>query len=338
MADLTRTLLGDPPPGRTPWADPTPPAPLPLRVSRHTAAPQPPALSSAQAEPCQSEGAAPADTLRPVAPICAKELTPRAPPTPDPMVEWMAPADLLIEGAYQRDLSEKSIRLIKTIVENWDWRRFKPPVVAWTERGFEIIDGQHTAIAAATHPNIDRIPVLVVEAAQVQDRAAAFIGHNRDRLTVSPMQLHHAAVTAGDPDAITINQVCERAGVRLVASAHGGFRWKAGDTIAIGILGGLIGRRGAKTARLILEPLVAAGCAPITAHEIKAAEMLFTDPDYRDQLEPLPEGGLELTNAIKALGDRATREARVFAAAQCVPFWKALGIIWFRTCRKRRRA
>jgi hypothetical protein len=42
-------------------------------------------------------------------------------------------------------------------VANWDWRRFKPPVVARTATGLEVIDGQHTAIAAASHPDVLQI-------------------------------------------------------------------------------------------------------------------------------------------------------------------------------------
>src|SRR6185437_3072554 len=140
--------------------------------------------------------------LRPVAPLFADgahggcgELQPI--PTDPPMVEWMAPTDLLVDDAYQRGLGPKSVDLIRRIVEHWDWRRFKPPIVAWTEAGFEVIDGQHTAIAAASRPDIAKIPVMVVVATAMTDRAQAFVGHNRDRLNVSPMQLHHAMVAAG---------------------------------------------------------------------------------------------------------------------------------------------
>jgi hypothetical protein len=250
----------------------------------------------------------------------------------------MAPTDLLIDEAYQRGLSEKSKALIARIVQGWDGRRFKPPIDARTESGIEIIDGQHTAIAAASHPSIHKIPVLVVEAAQVTDRASAFVGHNRDRLTVTAMQMHHAMVTAGDDDAVTVEQVCERAGVTLVRSAFGGYRWKPGDSVAVGAINALIGRRGAKGARELLQALVAAGLAPVGANDIKAAELLFTDPDFAGELEPLPEGGADLAAAIRTLGAGAQREAKDMAAMKCLPLWKATAAVWFRKTRKRRKA
>lgn len=278
-------------------------------------------------------------SLRPVAAICIKGLAPHAPPTGEPIFERVSPSDLLVDQAYQRDLSPKSIALIRKIVEEWDWRRFKPPVVAFANGGLQVIDGQHTAIAAASHPGIDKIPVMVVDAPELQARALAFIGHNRDRLQVTAMQLHHAAVAAGEDLAVTVEQVCARAGVTLVRSAYGSRQWKVGETQAINAVKILVDKRGAQKARQILEALVAAELAPISAHDVKAAEMLFTVADYVEQLEPLSDGGgADLAHAIKALGDGADKEARVFAAAQCVPYWRALGVTWFKKARKRRKA
>lgn len=302
--------------------------------------PDPPALGSEENEPASAAGKGDNLThfLRPVAPLCIQGVEAHTPPTGEPIFERVNPCDLLVDEAYQRDLSPKSIALIKKIVAEWDWRRFKPPVVAFADHGLQIIDGQHTAIAAACHPGVDKIPVMVVEAPELAARANAFIGHNRDRLQVSAMQLHHAAVAAGDELATTIEQVCKRAGVTLVRSAYGSRQWKVGETQAINAVRSLVDKHSAQKARQILEALVWAGLAPIAAHDVKAAEMLFTVADYVDQLEPIADGGgTDVANAIMALGDGADKEARVFAAAQCVPYWRALGVTWFKKARKRRK-
>ena len=88
---------------------------------------------------------APARTLRGIAPIDLPALSP-APldGVAEPMFDRLAPGDLLVDEAYQRDLSPRSLKLIRSIVERWDWLKFKPPVVALTDRGFEVVDGQHT--------------------------------------------------------------------------------------------------------------------------------------------------------------------------------------------------
>lgn len=267
-------------------------------------------------------------TLRPIEPISLAGLTPTTPSTTGPIFEWVDPASLLVNETYQRDLSERSIKLIRRIITGWDWTKFKPPVCSLGDHGLEVIDGQHTAIGAASHPHVNQIPVMIVETANVEARASAFIGQNTDRLGITKMQLHRAAVAAGDEDALTIEQVCERSGVKLhMAKPH---RWKAGDSLAVGAIGGLIDRRGAMGARRVMELLVKAEAAPVTQSGLKAVEMILFDPEYADQ-DHLPD-------AIKALADTAEQQAATFAAAHRVAQWKALGIVWFRKCRKVRRA
>ncbi|MBD3819394.1 MAG: hypothetical protein IE912_10935 [Brevundimonas diminuta] len=276
------------------------------------------------------KGVVQTDTLRPIAAHAFATFDAQPVPTNPPLIEWMSPSDLLIEAAYQRDLSPKSMDLIKRIAERWDWRRFKPPIVAWSERGFEIIDGQHTAIGAATR-GIDKIPVLVVEAADLTDRASAFVGHNQDRLAITPIQMHQAKLAAGDEDALTAQQVIDKAGATLVISAYGARGWKPGETVAITTIDQLARKRGAMRARQVVELLVKAGAAPISAAAIKAVDMLMFKPEFAEiDLEHLPA-------AIIQTGD-VEKEAKLDAKTHCIPAWEAMGPIWFRKCRKTRRA
>lgn len=251
-----------------------------------------------------------------------------------PEVKTIDPTTLLVDETYQRNLSERSVSLIRKIVADWDWRRFKPPVVVKTKDGLHVLDGQHTAIAAATHPKIKTIPVMLVEAPEMADRAKAFLGHNRDRINVTPTQMFAAAVAAGDPDAVTVAQVCERAGIRILKNPPGNADFKPRDTMAVACITALINRRGAMLARQILDVLAAANCAPITAAQIKAVEQLLKDPEYAGQIS-----GADLTTTIIAMRVNAEQEARVFAAAHDIPIWRALAITWFKgRPRGRRRA
>lgn len=373
-AIATGALLGDPPPGRTPWAAPHDPNEVPrtgLSAVTATQDYRPDFLSVEQIRPGEPDKGpegplpdAPAlapkstgngafepekpaatgleggadfppdmgkrDALRPITAINGAGLTPSTPSSSGPIFEWVNPTDLLVNEAYQRDLAERSIKLIRRIVQGWDWTKFKPPVCSLGDDGMEVIDGQHTAIAAATHPHIDKIPVMIVETETVHDRAAAFIGQNMDRLGVTKMQLHKAAVAAGDEDALTIEQVCGRAGVTLHASRP--HRWKVGDSMAVAAVGALISRRHAAGARRVLDVLVQAEAAPVTANAIRAAEMILFDADYADAERD------NLADTIRSLGSAAEREAATHALAHRIPVWRALGIVWFRKCRKKRRA
>lgn len=253
--------------------------------------------------------------------------------TAPPKFEWVDPRNLLVDVVYQRNLSERSVTLIRKIVGSWDWARFKPPVVARSgDNHFEVIDGQHTAIAAASHPGVESIPVMVVEALDQAARASAFVGHNRDRIALTVGQMHAAAVAAGDEDAITLVQVCERAGITVLKNPPGNGAFKPRDTLAVASIRALINRRGAMKARMVLQVLSDAECAPVSASGIKAVEMLLHDAEYAGQVDPA-----DLTTTIRAMGSTAEQEAKVFAAAHNVPLWRALGIVLFKGSRRGRR-
>ncbi|MGO7815405.1 hypothetical protein ACC674_38205, partial [Rhizobium ruizarguesonis] len=57
----------------------------------------------------------------------------------------------------------------------------------------KVLDGQHTAIAAASNPHIDVIPVMIVDAEDTVSQAKAFIGQNTERLGVTTLQPDEAA-------------------------------------------------------------------------------------------------------------------------------------------------
>lgn len=267
--------------------------------------------------------------LRPVAAIGLTGVTPGGSTAKLPIFEWVVPTTLMIDAKYQRDLSERSIRLIRRIVADWDWRRFKPPVVAFTPEGLSVIDGQHTSIAAACHPDIEKIPVMIVEASELADRAKAFIGHNTARLGVTAVQLHAAAVTAGDSAATAVNRACELAGVTIVR-AKPGSGFKPAQTMAVAAIGAAIGRQGVDAVAGFLKVLVEAEVAPITAAQLRAVEALLSDPEF-ETLDPA-----NLASTIRDLGEAGEREAKAFALTHSLPLWRGLASSWFRKCRKRR--
>ncbi|MBY6242822.1 DUF6551 family protein [Methylosinus sp. Sm6] len=241
------------------------------------------------------------------------------------------PRTLLVDESYQRNLAEKSVTLIRKIVGGWSWRAFKPPICVEIGDALHVIDGQHTAIAAASHPEIDCIPVMIVPAGKVEDRALAFVRHNRDRIHVTPNQLHYALLAAGDETAQTIREVCERAGARVLKAPPSQGRYKPGDVMAVGSLSGLVSRRHALGARRVLEICVKGQLAPISAAALKAVEELLFGESYAGAREPE-----DIAMTIRAMGPGAEREAAKFCAEHDLPLWKGLVVTWFRATRKPR--
>lgn len=270
--------------------------------------------------------------LRPIAPIAAPDVERGQSDAPPPILRVVDPACLLVDDSYQRSLSERSVSLIRRIIANWDWRAFKPPIVTETAEGLHVLDGQHTAIAAVTHGGIGEIPVLVVTAPAAAHRAEAFVRHNRDRIQVTQHQIHHAMVAAGDEDALTIEQVCARAGVRLLRMPPYGGDYEIGDCMALGAIKALVARRYAAGARRVLDVLVEAKLAPIPAAAIKAVEYLLFEEPYRNEL-----AAGDVATALRAKGAHAEREARLIAIEQKVPIWRAMVTVLAVVARGRRR-
>jgi hypothetical protein len=273
--------------------------------------------------------------LRPIEPINVSDLDVGPAENVEPICMSIDPKTLFVDPLYQRSIGERGLKLIRQIVEAWDWNRFKPPACAYAEHEgntvLKVFDGQHTAIAAASHPGIGEIPVMIHEAKETAQQAAAFVGQNTGKLAVTPLQLHQAALVAGDDDAMTIDQVCSRAGVKILRFSQKTF--EPGETVAIGAIASLVEKRGAMRARLVLEVLVKAGMAPILAPQIKAVEMLMTDDEYREAITA--EG---LVDALKDSWLVDHDAAKQIALTHKWPFWKALAIHWFRNTKKVRPA
>jgi hypothetical protein len=271
---------------------------------------------------------------RPIQPIDITSITPGGTPRKEPIFEYVDPGTLLVVEDYQRDISPRSLKLIHRIVTNWDWSRFKPPVAVLTDAGLELIDGQCTSIAACSHPDIEKIPVMVVEVPEQAQRAAAFIGHNKDRISVTATQLHTAAIVAGDATAAAVARVCSEAGVKILRSPVGVGRYKPADTVSISTIGTLIKSRGEITAVRVMSCLARAQLAPIGTVHIKAVDYLLNTDEYSKQIK------IEtLVETIQFMGVKAEQEAAVFHAAHpTTPVWQALGITWFRKRRAAKRA
>ncbi|PCK86327.1 hypothetical protein CPT32_12970 [Rhizobium sophoriradicis] len=273
--------------------------------------------------------------IRQIVPVSTAGLVPGKPPTGMPICELVEPAMLYVDPAYQRDIGERGMRQIRRVIERFDWAKFKPPICSYAEfegaTVLKVLDGQHTAIAAASNPFIDKIPVMIVETEGTAAEARAFIGQNAERVGVTPLQLHYAALAAGDEDARTLQEVCDKAGITILKRPGAYDPAASRETIAVGAIKQLIARRGDKLSKEILEVLANAERGPVKSDHIKAVEYLMTDPDHRDAFWPQ-----DLTTAIVELLTAAEEEAEQLAMSKRWSMWKALAIVWFRRCKKRR--
>jgi hypothetical protein len=227
-----------------------------------------------------------------------------------PVLRWVAPTSLLVDATYQRDLGVRSRRLIERLVSGFAWSKMKPPVVVAIGEGYHCVDGQHTAIAAATL-RIPEIPVFVIEADTVEKRADSFVAHNRDRVAMTPLDIFKAKLASNDPDAIDVRNVCNRAGVAIKV-INPTSKINIGDTASVSTIQRLVKRQGVQKARMVMEALVKGGRAPISAAEIDATEaaMILVRPSTTID---------EMAAAIIAVSDHGVLEAKVTAASDGKP-------------------
>lgn len=212
----------------------------------------------------------------------------RAPIAPPPKIAWLALDQLVIDERYQRQLSQSSGRLIRRMVENWDWNRFKPlSVAACGEGRYEVIDGQHTAIAAATHGSVETLPCLVLDAATLAERARAFVGINTDRVRLTAFALYQARLAAGDDEAVAVGEALARSGARLEESLRYDVDYPVGTVACIGTLQQIV--RGGGHARLtrLLKLCIAAEMTPVPSAVLKGLEAIVTMPGGPTDAETL---------------------------------------------------
>ncbi|MEL6061874.1 MULTISPECIES: ParB/RepB/Spo0J family partition protein [unclassified Methylobacterium] len=139
----------------------------------------------------------------------------RAEPGAAPMLQWIPIGDLVVDDRYQRPIRGEGERNVRKIAASFKWSRFAPVVVAPVEGGrFAIIDGQHRTTAAAI-VGIERVPCQVVVAAP-GEQADAFKAINGSTTKMNRQAIHRAALAAGDPEAVAIDDACHRAGVEIL--------------------------------------------------------------------------------------------------------------------------
>lgn len=219
-----------------------------------------------------------------------------------PELRWVKPTSILVDENYQRDLSKRSYALIRTMMQNFAWRKMKPPIVVEVDKGLHCVDGQHTAIAAASI-GVKEIPVFIVDGSTTTERADSFIAHNRDRIVMQPLDIYRARIAAGDPDALGCHRVCESVGVRIRQIQPNG-KILIGDTSAVGTIQRLVKRRGMEKSRAILQGFVDGGRGPITPAEIDAAEALMVVARPKTTTE-------QFARVVRAVGDRGVLNAKI---------------------------
>ena len=175
-----------------------------------------------------------------------------------PQLMWLKIAMLGVDESYQREITEDGRTKVRRIAAAFDWDCFGPVVVSPVARGlYAIVDGQHRTTAALLC-GFDSVPCSVILADR-RKQAKAFDAINGTITRVTPAQRFRAMVAAGDAEALRIDAVLTRAGVRVRTSVGGRQQRyaKPGDTFAFAAIRRAVLRHGDAAAELALRCILA---------------------------------------------------------------------------------
>ncbi|HEX2554197.1 MAG TPA: DUF6551 family protein [Microvirga sp.] len=230
---------------------------------------------------------------------------------PAAVLQWLKISDLVVDPSYQREIQSAGRSNVRRIASAFSWAKFAPVIVSPVEGGkFAIVDGQHRTTAAALC-GLEQVPCAVIMVDR-SGQAAAFKAINGATTKVSPMAMFHAAVTAGDPEALALKEVCDCAGVRILRYPIQTDAQEPGDTMAASAIERLLKRHGRATMITALQCVTQTSegnpgllVAPVIA---AIADVLAEEPAWRD-------AGSKLLDVFDAIDlDTELDAARVTAA------------------------
>ena len=149
-----------------------------------------------------------------------------------PMLQWVRIDKLVVDDSYQRPIAGAGKTNVKRIASQFQWSCFAPAIVSPIEGGrFAIVDGQHRITAAAAC-GFDEVPCQII-VADPAEQAAAFKAVNGNVTKMGRMAIHAAAVAAGDPTALILDEACRTGGVTLLRYPVQASEQKPGQTHAV---------------------------------------------------------------------------------------------------------
>lgn len=165
---------------------------------------------------------------------------------PKPELKWIKLSQLYIPTDYQRSVkSDTSAKNINYIKAHFNWAEFGAlivcPLAGSKPPQYAVMDGQHRFRAAEARGDIDELPCVVISEREVKDQASSFVVINSRRVKLHSLQAYHAAVVAGDPDAVALPDLLKKCKIEVAPTAVNLKSTHPRMTCAIGTLLKMIG-------------------------------------------------------------------------------------------------
>lgn len=199
-----------------------------------------------------------------------------------PTTAWIPIESLYVNPLYQRTIGDRGAKLIKSMVERWQWPLCGMIVVVKLADGrYEVLDGQHRCVGAAAHGGIRSLPAVVIECQTLEERARVFVTLNSSRVSTTPSQRFRAAIASREREAVAIDRIAGKAGVRILPNPPYKNEFSVGDTLAASSLLKAYRTWGDEVLRRVLAFCVEARLAPIKADHLSGLGTLFGEEPWK---------------------------------------------------------
>lgn len=213
---------------------------------------------------------------------------------PAPMLDWVRIDRMVIDEAYQRDLTPTNWTAIRKIAADFHWSRFSPVLLAPVANGqFAVIDGQHRVHAAAIC-GFETVPAMIVPIDK-SEQARAFAWVNSAVTKITPHHIYKAALASREPWAITAFETVTNSGCQLMTSTGSTANKKPKQIYCIGLIRDLV--KGGHSRSL------SAGLDAIVAYDTTGRVPLYSEYVLKPFVTAIAESpdflGLDLTDFLR---------------------------------------
>ncbi len=139
-------------------------------------------------------------------------------------LRYIGKNQLTVDYTYQRTHSAQKVR---NLARDWSWMACGAILVAKRNGQYYVVDGQHRVLAAKSRADIIDLPCILFETDAPSDEAVAWLGANKNRKVPDSVDTFRALVAARDPDAMYMQETCDRLGIVITKAAGSPKRLKS---------------------------------------------------------------------------------------------------------------
>lgn len=137
---------------------------------------------------------------------------------PKPELKWIKITELYVDHEYQRNAKSKASRKnLAYMRENFSWAHCGALIVSWIaeKNQYAVVDGQHRLMTALARNDIPELPCVVISNQDLQRQAESFAVINSKRVTLTTLAKFHAAVAAGEDQAVAAKEIADECGLEI---------------------------------------------------------------------------------------------------------------------------